>query len=186
MNEKGGPTSMTEKFGLTFNLFDSPIGSIAVAGPAPQVAFIRLEAESVDQAGQLIALEYDAPMEYDPGSFPELRGELSDYFNGTLRNFTVPYGFLAGTPFQQDVWRCLGTIPYGQTSSYGKIAAAVGRPKAVRAVGQAVGANPLAIVLPCHRVIRSDGNLGGFYYGADLKSRLLEMEANATRIAAGR
>ena len=171
---------MTLNINLDLNIIDSPIGPIAVAGPSPEAAFIRLQVESAGAAAESIALQYDAPILYDPDSFPQLRGELSEYFNGNLRRFHAPYSFLAGTPFQRQVWNCLGTIPFGQTWSYGKIAAAVGRPKAVRAVGQAVGSNPLAILLPCHRVVRSDGGLGGFFYGTDLKSRLLKMEANAT------
>ena len=83
---------------------------------------------------------------------------------------------LRGTPFQLSVWEALGGIPYGETTSYGEIAEQVGRPRAVRAVGQAVGANPVAIVLPCHRVIGSSGNLTGYAGGLPLKERLLALE----------
>ncbi|MFC2076456.1 methylated-DNA--[protein]-cysteine S-methyltransferase [candidate division KSB1 bacterium] len=171
---------MTVYKSLSLNIIDSPIGPIALAGPSPEAAFIRLQVESVEEAAKAIALEYNAPIIYDPDSFPQLQGELSAYFDGTQRRFQAPYRFLGGTPFQRRVWSCLATIPFGRTWSYGKIADTIGRPKAVRAVGQAVGSNPLAILLPCHRVVRSDGGLGGFFYGAGLKSRLLEMEANAT------
>ena len=81
-----------------------------------------------------------------------------------------------GTPFQRDVWRALLEIPRGETRSYRWVAERVGRPRAVRAVGQAVGANPLPIVVPCHRVVRSDGSLGGFGGGLAMKKRLLNLE----------
>lgn len=86
---------------------------------------------------------------------------------------------IGGTPFQQAVWQALLTIPRGKTLSYQAIATAIQNPKAVRAVGQAVGRNPLAIIIPCHRVIRKSGALGGFAYGLDFKKRLLAIEHNA-------
>lgn len=86
---------------------------------------------------------------------------------------------LGGTVFQQAVWQALLKIPRGQTASYQDIALAIGKPKAVRAVGQAVGANPLAIIIPCHRVVRKNGAIGGFAYGADFKQALLAIEQKA-------
>jgi O-6-methylguanine DNA methyltransferase len=86
---------------------------------------------------------------------------------------------LRGTPFQLDVWRALQDIPYGSKCSYAELAAAVGRPRAVRAVGAANGANPVSLVVPCHRVIASDGTLGGYAGGLELKARLLAMESAA-------
>lgn len=83
---------------------------------------------------------------------------------------------LRGTPFQKQVWAALLTIPRGQVTSYGELAAAIGRPKASRAVGTAVGDNPVAVLVPCHRVLRKDGSLGGYYYGPELKSALLRWE----------
>jgi O-6-methylguanine DNA methyltransferase len=101
--------------------------------------------------------------------------QLEDYFAGRRRAFDLPIE-LYGTPFQQAVWRQLLEIPYGQTWSYARLAAAVGRPRAVRAVGQANGANPLPILIPCHRVVQSDGSLGGYGGGVLLKSELLRLE----------
>jgi AraC family transcriptional regulator of adaptative response/methylated-DNA-[protein]-cysteine methyltransferase len=101
--------------------------------------------------------------------------ELSRYFDGTLKRFTVPLAPF-GTPFQLKVWRRLREIPYGRTVSYGELAAAVDRPAAQRAVGRANGDNRLAIVIPCHRVVRSDGNLCGYGGGLWRKKWLLEHE----------
>jgi methylated-DNA-[protein]-cysteine S-methyltransferase len=101
--------------------------------------------------------------------------ELRAYFAGELREFSLPLAPV-GTAFQLDVWNALRAIPYGETTSYGDLAERIGRPKAVRAVGAANGANPLPIVVPCHRVIGSNGNLTGFGGGLPLKSALLALE----------
>lgn len=115
------------------------------------------------------------------GSFPllaEARRQLSAYFARELREFRLPLD-LQGTPFQLRVWRELVTIPYGETRSYSQIAGSIGAPHSVRAVGSANGANPVAIVVPCHRVIGANGRLVGYGGGLPLKKRLLELEACA-------
>ena len=104
--------------------------------------------------------------------------ELTAYFAGELREFSLPLAPV-GTPFQLDVWNALRAIPYGETRSYGELAERIGRPKAVRAVGAANGANPLPIVVPCHRVIGSNGTLTGFGGGLPLKQALLALERGA-------
>ena len=101
--------------------------------------------------------------------------ELEEYFAGTRREFSFPLD-LRGTEFQLACWRALLTIPYGETRSYGDIARAVGRPTGFRAVGMANNRNPIAIVVPCHRVIASDGTLCGYGGGLDIKRKLLELE----------
>jgi len=105
----------------------------------------------------------------------ETCGQLQAYFAGQLRRFQVPLD-MQGTGFQQRVWRQLETIPYGETRSYLQIATAIGAPKAVRAVGAANGANPIPIIVPCHRVIGASGKLVGYGGGLPLKKRLLELE----------
>ena len=105
----------------------------------------------------------------------EAASQLHAYFARNLRRFHLPLD-MPGTKFQESVWRALGEIPYGETRSYAQIAAAIGTPKAVRAVGAANGANPVAIVVPCHRVIGSGGKLTGYGGGLPLKKRLLELE----------
>lgn len=106
----------------------------------------------------------------------EVVKELDAYFAGSLRSFTIRFRFPQGTIFQQEVWRALLTIPYGETRSYGWLAATVGSPRAARAVGQAVGRNPLPVIIPCHRIIASNGSLGGFSCGVRVKKCLLELE----------
>lgn len=105
----------------------------------------------------------------------ETEQQLKDYFAGKRRDFTLPFDF-AGTEFQQQVWKALLSIPCGKTSSYGKIARQIGRPKASRAVGAAIGRNPVSILVPCHRVIGSNGRLTGFAGGLAAKAHLLELE----------
>ena len=107
--------------------------------------------------------------------------EIAEYLAGRRRQFTVPLD-LDGTPVQLQVWKALLRIPYGETRSYGEIARAVGRPKAARAVGMANHSNPVAIIVPCHRVIAADGSLGGYAAGLSMKSRLLSLESSATRL----
>jgi len=107
--------------------------------------------------------------------------ELREYFAGERRAFEVPYR-LVGTEFQQRVWERLAAIPYGTTKSYRDIAYELGDPNATRAVGRANGANPISIIVPCHRVIAADGTLGGYGGGLDRKRQLLDLE---NRVAYG-
>ena len=106
----------------------------------------------------------------------ETERQLGEYFAGTRRSFDLPLDF-AGTDFQRRVWSALLRIPYGETRTYGELAAEIGKPAAVRAVGAANGRNPLSIVAPCHRVIGATGHLTGFAGGLPVKARLLELEA---------
>ncbi len=107
-------------------------------------------------------------------------GQVLEYLEGKRTDFDLPLD-LRGTPFQQAVWDALLAIPYGETRSYGDVAGCVARPRAVRAVGAANGSNPIALVVPCHRVIASDGKLGGYGGGLELKARLLAMERGQRR-----
>lgn len=106
--------------------------------------------------------------------------QISEYMEGRRRGFDLPY-ILRGTEFQERVWQALRAIPYGETRTYREIAAAVGRPKACRAVGMANHRNPLLIVVPCHRVIGADGRLVGYGSGLDMKEALLRLERDAVR-----
>lgn len=101
--------------------------------------------------------------------------QIHDYFTGKRRKFDLELA-PEGTKFQRQVWRELGKIPYGETRSYGEIAAGVGRPKGARAAGGAIGSNPIVVVIPCHRVIGTDGSLTGFGSGLPVKRRLLRLE----------
>ena len=106
----------------------------------------------------------------------QLVRELAAYFRGNANQFLTPLDLGSATPFQQSVWAELRRVPFGKTLSYGELARRVGAPRAARAVGQAVGANPIPILIPCHRVIRSDGALGGFSAGLEIKQWLLRHE----------
>ena len=107
---------------------------------------------------------------------PALKKELKEYFESGREEFTQKIEFTKGTEFEKKIWLALAEIPYGQTRTYKWLAEKVGQPTAFRAVGQALSRNPLPIILPCHRVIESDGSIGGYSSGIDIKRRLLEME----------
>lgn len=109
----------------------------------------------------------------------EAAAQLKEYFGGTRREFDLPLA-LEGTAFQRAVWEALLTIPYGETRSYGQIAQNIGNPKACRAVGMANNRNPIAIIVPCHRVIGASGKLVGYGGGLDIKERLLALENSIT------
>jgi methylated-DNA-[protein]-cysteine S-methyltransferase len=110
--------------------------------------------------------------------------QLDEYFNGARRDFELPLD-LQGTEFQVAAWNALADIPYGRTASYGQQAASIGRPKAVRAIGGANGRNPVAIVLPCHRIVGADGSLTGFGGGIAVKKWLLDHEQSILHSATG-
>ncbi len=111
----------------------------------------------------------------DVGSLKQVSDEITAYFNKELTTFSIPI-CPKGTRFQQSVWRALGTISFGTVVSYKYVAELIGNPKACRAVGGAVGKNPIPIIIPCHRVIGSDGSLTGFSGGLDIKRYLLNLE----------
>lgn len=113
-----------------------------------------------------------------PGVLRSASRQLEEYFAAKRRRFDLPLA-PRGTPFQMSVWAALDHIPYGETITYGELAAAVGRPAAFRAVGQANGANPLPIFFPCHRVVAAGGRLGGYGGGLDMKRSLLALEGSA-------
>ncbi len=119
-------------------------------------------------------------MDPDAAPFPLLRRQLAEYFAGERTAFELPLA-PTGTPFQRDVWDALLAIPYGETRSYGELAAAVGKPGAARAVGRANHDNPIGVVIPCHRVIGAAGSLTGYAGGIDRKRYLLELEGALQR-----
>ena len=123
----------------------------------------------------------DAEWKEDGAFFVEVIRQLNAYFAGELKEFEIPL-LMLGTDFQKRVWKALLTIPYGETMSYGELAKKIGEPKAVRAVGAANGRNPIPIIVPCHRVIGSDGSLTGFGGGLENKKKLLELESMQRRL----
>lgn len=153
---------------------ESPVGELTV----------------VAEGGSLVGV-YFADPRHGPGELgrsapadPTLRRvcrELRGYFVGSCTRFDIPVVFPAGSPFQRQVWRALQDIPYGETVSYGELAARLGRPAAARAVGGAVGRNPVSVVVPCHRVVGATGALTGFGGGLDRKQTLLDVEQRGRR-----
>mgnify|MGYP000179529133 CR=1 FL=1 len=117
----------------------------------------------------------NASLVYEQEKLAVYAQQIEEYLNGQRKIFDIPLD-LCGTDFQMAVWQALLKIPYGTTKSYSDIAKEIGRPKAVRAVGGAIGANPVPIVVPCHRVIGKDGSLTGFAGGLDIKQQLLKIE----------
>lgn len=143
-------------------IYHSPVGDIRLEYEDGAVTALKNAGADV---------KADAPNELTELVFRQ----LDEYFVGTRRTFDFPYR-LHGTPFQQKVWAALRDIPYGETRSYKDIAEAIGRPKAFRAVGMANHANPIFIVIPCHRVIGASGSLVGYGGGLEMKKALLELE----------
>ena len=168
-----------------------------VAGAMEMFLYSRTDSP----AGPLIFVASDRGLmllEFDRGTFPPRKPgiwkesesatrpyvrELEEYFAGERRDFTFPLD-LRGTEFQLKCWRALLQIPYGETRSYADVARAVGQPRGFRAVGLANNRNPIAIVVPCHRVIASDGTLCGYGGGLDIKQKLLDLEARSSGLFA--
>lgn len=144
---------------------DSPIGTLGLVDDGSGLSRVFLRREEGERAGRLGETELTA----------WAAAELEEYFSGRRTAFSVPLS-PHGTAFQLAVWEALRNIPYGQTRTYGEIAAAVGRPKAARAVGMANHDNPLLIFTPCHRVVGKGGVLTGFACGLEVKERLLALE----------
>jgi methylated-DNA-[protein]-cysteine S-methyltransferase len=156
---------------LRYDTFSTPCGAFSAA---------------IDDTGALVATAFGslaklkervATHEFvrETSALTPVRRELEEYFAGHRRNFTVRTA-AAGTPFQQAVWTALGRIPFGGTATYGALAASISRPGATRAVGRANGANPICVIVPCHRVIGADGSLTGFAFGEKIKRQLLQLE----------
>ncbi|MFH0851055.1 MAG: methylated-DNA--[protein]-cysteine S-methyltransferase [Candidatus Bathyarchaeota archaeon] len=153
---------------------DSPIGKIWTA--ASSTGLIRLNLPcGEDRFLQELDRQIDTEPEYRPGKLDELSGWLEKYFKGKPMTYDESFD-IRGTEFQKMVWREIYKIPYGRLTSYGLIAKDMGKPGASRAVGNAVGQNPLAIVIPCHRVVWNNGGIGGFGGGLDRKRFLLNLE----------
>ena len=142
-----------------------------------QIGIIKISYEEKIKKIEL-ANEFPGKSEKDE-IFHLFKDQILEYLSGTRKNFDhLDLLDLGGTDFQKSVWKALLEIPYGQTSSYKQIANLIGNPKAVRAVGTACGNNPFLIIIPCHRIVKSDGSLGGFAYGSEIKKNLLKLEGN--------
>jgi methylated-DNA-[protein]-cysteine S-methyltransferase len=160
---------------LLYTELESPIGTLLLVGDGESVSEL-----SIDAGDGFV--ERTATLTRDDAAFGEATEQLEQYFAGERTEFDLPLA-PAGTEFQRAVWDALSEIPYGETRSYGQVAAAVGRPKAARAVGMANNRNPIAVIVPCHRVIGAGGALVGYASGLERKTWLLDHEAAAARSA---
>jgi len=159
---------------LHYLIVDSPVGKLRLVASADSLVEVSWEEKNADRESLQLRAE--------PGQHPvldETARQLAEYFAGTRRTFELALHF-DGTDFQRKVWNALLTIPYGQTTSYGRIAIQIGHPSAVRAVGAANGQNPIPIIAPCHRVVGSTGKLVGFGGGLHRKVHLLTLEGALT------
>ena len=154
----------------------SPIGEIRLF--ADDRALIGLLMRDHDKKG--IYRKFQQAREKDTEVLLQAAAELAAFFSGRLKTFTVPVT-VSGTDFQKAVWKSLQAIAFGELRTYGDVARAITRPAAVRAVGGAIGSNPVSIIIPCHRVIGSDDSLTGFGGGLPIKQRLLEIEGHTVR-----
>jgi methylated-DNA-[protein]-cysteine S-methyltransferase len=157
--------------------FRTKAGWLAVAGSATGLKTVTLPQRTRQRA--LDMLPNSPPAACPPPRFEDLAIRIAGYFDGYRQDFSDALDLTAATPFQRRVWLAARLIPYGETRSYAQLAASIGRPGAARAVGQALARNPLAIIVPCHRVLQADGGLGGFSGGAEMKRHLLSLEAAA-------
>jgi methylated-DNA-[protein]-cysteine S-methyltransferase len=160
-----------------YTLFDSPIGELLVVGDGVSLTQLHM------QGGRTRAA-IDPSWQRDDSAFTRVRHQLDEYFAGTRNTFELPLS-MAGGEFERRVWDELLAIPYGETASYGEIAARVGNPGAARAVGLANGRNPIAVIVPCHRVIGSDGSLTGYGGGLERKRLLLDLESGVQPLGSG-
>ena len=157
---------------MRYTRMDSPIGELLLAGDDDGLRHVSMSPFAVD-----------AEWTRDDELFADAREQLEQYFRGERRDFDLPIQ-LDGNRFELSVWSALRSIPYGETASYGEIARALGHPDAPRAVGAANGRNPVAIIVPCHRVIGADGSLTGYGGGLERKRFLLELEAGVLPLGA--
>lgn len=167
------PQTMTDIF---WTVLDSPFGDIRLYATTRGLAWIALPSEVREKTERLMRTHFGmVNFHQDAAPLRDACAQLTAYFAGERRSFDLPLD-QRGTPFQRLVWEAVAAIPYGATRSYQQIARTIGRDAAVRAVGAANGANPLPVVIPCHRVIGADGNPTGYGGGLEMKQRLLALE----------
>jgi methylated-DNA-[protein]-cysteine S-methyltransferase len=154
---------------MLYTTVDSPIGELLLVGDGASLHHLSMQ-------GGRHPLRVDLTWTRDDRAFTDVARQLEEYFTGARHTFDVPLS-LAGNPFEQRVWAELLAIPYGETASYGEIARRVGNPGAARAVGLANGRNPVAVIVPCHRVIGADRTLTGYGGGLERKRLLLDLES---------
>jgi len=164
---------------LNYITFNTDIGWIGILSSAKGLLGTTLPQPSIDEVRQLLGDSVSYAI-WSPHLFKDLMERLKVYFSGHRTTFPDKLDLSRATHFQREVWEITKLIPYGKTRSYAWVAEQIKRPKAARAVGQALGKNPLPIIVPCHRVVASDGKLGGFGGGIEMKRYLLSLETPAS------
>jgi methylated-DNA-[protein]-cysteine S-methyltransferase len=164
---------------IAYRIIDSPVGQLLLAASERGLVRVAYASENHDHVLAVLADRLSSRILYSPGRLDAAARELDEYFARQRRYFDVPLDLSLSRGFRQLVQQRLPEIGYGQTRSYRDVAELVGNPKAVRAVGTACATNPLPVVVPCHRVLRVDGSLGGYIGGAEAKATLLNLEAAA-------
>ena len=168
---------------IRYTCTDSPLGRMLIAATDKGICAIQF-ANSDDELEHGLKHEFPfAIRRRDDAAMQSWRGDLLRQMSGQKLNATLPLDIQA-TAFQRRVWSCLQAIPFGATRSYGQVAKAIGHPTATRAVARACATNPVAVAIPCHRVVRGDGEMGGYRWGAERKKGLLEMEREAANSGA--
>ncbi len=174
--------SSAEKAGLldvAYRTIDTPVGTLLLAATEKGLVRVAYAREDHDLVLDRLATDVSPRVLHAPGRLDTVAREIDEYFAGRRNAFDVPLDFQLSHGFRRVVLSYLPRIGFGQTASYAAIAAAAGSPKAVRAVGTACATNPLPVVVPCHRVVRSDGAIGQYVGGTDAKKALLTLEAAA-------
>jgi methylated-DNA-[protein]-cysteine S-methyltransferase len=162
---------------VAYTSVDSPLGKLTVAAtPRGLVRLSYDEFRDVDETLEDLARRISPRVLESPARLDPVRRELDEYFEGSRTEFDVPIDWALSTGFTREVLRATARIGYGQVSSYAKVAAEAGSPRATRAAGNALGSNPMPVVVPCHRVLRTGGSLGGYTGGLDRKEFLLRLE----------
>nr|WP_018599024.1 methylated-DNA--[protein]-cysteine S-methyltransferase [Mycobacterium sp. 155] len=164
---------------IAYRIVDSPVGPLLLAVTHQGVVRVAFAREDHDAVLQVLADKISPRILHAPGRLDRTARELDEYFAGARREFAVPLDWRLSAGFRRTVLHHLPEIGYGQTTSYAMLARLAGNPKAVRAVGTACATNPLPVVVPCHRVVRSDGAMGGYLGGTDAKRLLLALESVA-------
>ncbi|BBX90047.1 methylated-DNA--[protein]-cysteine S-methyltransferase [Mycolicibacterium boenickei] len=164
---------------IAYRVVDSPVGPLLLAATEQGLVRVAYAREDHDTVLQHLADQVSPRILHAPARLDSAARELAEYFAGTRRSFDLPLDWRLSAGFRSTVLHHLPEIDYGQTASYATVAALAGSPKAVRAVGTACAKNPLPVVIPCHRVVRSDGAMGGYLGGAEAKRLLLDLEAAA-------
>ena len=164
---------------LAYRTIDTPVGTLLLAATPSGLVRVAYSAEDHDRVLAYLAEQVSARVLHAPGQLDPAARQIEEYFTGRRRQFDLALDFQLTRGFRRKVLACLSDIRYGSTASYADVAAAAGSPKAVRAVGTACATNPLPVIVPCHRVVRSDGSLGGYIGGVDAKEALLTLEATS-------